>query len=77
MAAIAYFEKTLEDPDTVTYRYGHDEADLEYSFVISKAESRPVMDPDQATMATRLALRGILRSYREYGRWPDRGAGVT
>ena len=77
MAAIVYFEKILEDVDTVTYRYGHDEEDLAYSFTISKADSRPIMNPDKATMVTRLALRGIMRSYREYGRWPERGAGYT
>ena len=77
MAAIAYFEKTLEDAETVTYRYGHDEESPEYSFTISKADLRPMMDPDEATMATRLAFSGIMRSYREYHRWPERGAGVT
>jgi hypothetical protein len=77
VAAIVYFEKVLEDVDTVTYRYGHDEEDLRHSFTISKADARPIMDPDKATMAIQLALGGIMRSYRKHGRWPERGAGVT
>lgn len=76
MAAISYFAKTVEDAETVTYRYGHEE-ELEHSFVIDKASERPVMDPDEATIFTRVALKGILRSFHEYGRWPERGAGVT
>jgi hypothetical protein len=61
----------------VTYRYGRDEEDLEHSFTISKASLRPIMEPDKATMTTRLALSGIMRGYRTQGRWPERGAGVT
>jgi hypothetical protein len=77
VAAIAYFEKAVEDVETVTYRYGHDEEDLKHSFTIRKADLRPMMDPDKATMATRLALTAIVKGYRKHGRWPERGAGVT
>jgi hypothetical protein len=61
----------------VTYRYGPDENDLKYSFIISKAEKRPTDDPEKATFDARLAWSGIRRGYRKLGRWPDRGAGYT
>ena len=77
MAAIAYFEKAVEDGETVTYRYGFDEEVLEHSFTISKAEQRPITDPEQSTMAARLAFTAIIKGYRKQGSWPERGAGYT
>lgn len=77
MGAIVYFEKTLEDTEHVTYRYGPQEDNLEYSFLISKADRIPTDDPEQSTFNARLAFRGIMRGYQELGRWPDRGAGYT
>jgi hypothetical protein len=77
MAAIVYFEKTLEDVDTVTYRYGDDEDDLEDSFSIRKADRRLTGDPEKVPFYVQLALSGIMRGYREQGRWPERGAGIT
>jgi hypothetical protein len=50
---------------------------LDYSFTIDKANRRPFDDPDQATAVARLALSGIIRSYRTQGSWPERGAGYT
>lgn len=32
MALIAYFEKTVEDAERVTYRFGAEEDELDYSF---------------------------------------------
>ena len=61
----------------MTYRFGAEEDELDYSFTIDKANRRPVEDPDQSTAVARLALSGIMRSYRTQGRWPDRGAGYT
>jgi hypothetical protein len=77
VALIAYFEKAVEDAEQVTYRFRAEEAELDYSFTIDKTNRRPVKDPDRSTAVSRLAVRGIMRSYREYGRWPDRGAGYT
>jgi hypothetical protein len=77
VAAIVYFEKALEDVDTVTYRYGDDEDDLEDSFSIRKSDRRLTGDPEQVPFYVQLALSGIMRGYREQGRWPERGAGIT
>jgi hypothetical protein len=77
MAAIAYFEKILEDTDHVTYRYGPNEDNLEHSFLINKTDLRPTDDPEKSTLYARLAFRGIIRGYRKLGHWPDRGAGYT
>jgi hypothetical protein len=75
VAAIAYFAKTHEDAETVTYRYGRDEEDLGQQLTIDKAG--PLRYPDGATLLTRLALSGIVHGYRKLGRWPDQGFGAT
>ena len=77
MAAIIYFQKTHEDNEYVTYRFGPDEENPEDSFVITKAVGHPVDDPEKATFDAQLALSGIRRGYRKLGRWLDRGAGYT
>jgi hypothetical protein len=77
MAAIVYFEKTVEDAEQVTYRYGADEAKLEKSFVISKQSMRPDVDPERASFGVQLAFSGILKGYQKQGRWPERGAGYA
>jgi hypothetical protein len=77
VAAISYFQKTLEDPETVTYQYGHDEDDLEYAFTIRKSDLLPVENPERGIMAARLALTAIIKGYRKQGQWPERGAGIT
>jgi hypothetical protein len=77
MAAIVYFQKTVEDTDHVTYRFGLDENNLDESFLISKADQRPTGDPEESTFSARLAFRGIIRGYQKLGRWPERGAGYT
>jgi hypothetical protein len=77
VAAIIYFQKTHEDYEYVTYRFGPDEENPEDSFVITKAVGHPIDDPKKATVDAQLALSGIRRGYRKLGRWPDRGAGYT
>ena len=78
MGAIVYFEKALEDAEQVTYRYGTEEEDFANSFVISKADMRPLdIDPDRASFGEHLAFSGILKVYRRQGTWPDRGAGYA
>jgi hypothetical protein len=77
VAAIVYFEKTLEDAEAVTYRCGHDQDDLKHSMTIRKAVRRPTGDPEKVTFTAQLALSGIMRGYRTLGSWPERGAGVT
>lgn len=78
MGAIVYFEKTLEDTERVTYRYGTEEEDFANSFVITKADMRPAdIDPEKASFGVQVAFSGILKSYRRQGTWPDRGAGYA
>lgn len=42
MAAIVYFEKSLEDTERVTYRDGTDEQDFANSLVINNVDQLPV-----------------------------------
>lgn len=77
MAAIVHFEKTGEDAERVTYRYGADQGNLARSLTIEKANRRPLVDADKVTFNIELAMSGILRAYREQGDWPVRGSGVT
>jgi hypothetical protein len=77
VAAIIYFQKTHEDYEYVTYRFGPDEENPEDSFVITKAVGHPIDDPKKATVDARLAFRGIMQGYRTQGKWPECGAGYT
>ena len=77
MAAIAYFEKTLEDADRVTYSYGKNEDDLDRSITIRKADQRPADDRLPPGITGELAFGAIVRGYRKQGEWPARGAGYT
>lgn len=77
MAAIVYFEKTVEDSDQVTHRFGLDENSLDQPLLISKADQRPTGDPEESTFDARLAYRGIIRGLQTLGHWPERGAGHT
>lgn len=76
MGAIIYFEKSVEDAERVTYRYGTEEQDFAHSLVIDKTGQLPVdVDPEKASVSVQIAFGGILKSFRTKGVWPDSGAG--
>lgn len=78
MGAIVYFEKSLEDAERVTYRYGTEEQDFANSLVINKVDELPVdVDPEKASFGVQVAFSGILKGYRNKGSWPDKGAGYA
>jgi hypothetical protein len=78
VGAIVYFEKTLEDSEHVTYRYGTEEEEFAHAVVISKSNMLPVdVDPEKASVGVELAFNGIIKGYRRQGKWPERGAGYA
>ena len=74
MAATSYYEKVDEDDDHVEYRYGVEPDDMVRSLAIDKRSLLPEAEAGHVGMTGRMALSRILRTYRERGEWPERGA---
>lgn len=76
MGAIIYFEKSREDAEQVTYRYGTEAQGFVHALVIDKTAQRPKdVDRERASASVQIAYGGILKAFRNKGEWPDSGAG--
>ena len=73
MAILAYFEKTAEDPATVSYRWGDGPDQLDRELVMDKATSRPVPGDQDPTIQYMAVVRKVFALRETSGRWPERG----
>lgn len=74
MAATSYYEKIREDEDQVEYRYGSEPSDLAGLLAIDKRSLCPCSATDRLGLTAQMAAGRIIRTYRERGEWPERGA---
>jgi len=73
MAVYLVYEKVLETPRAVEYRYGPDESRLTTSVVLDPGDptAHPITGGGDPVLPT--VVRGIVRRHRATGSWPVRG----
>jgi hypothetical protein len=73
MAVHLVYEKVLQTPREVEYRFGTDESRLTTSVVLDPRD--PTAQPTVRGTGTRVptVVRGIVKRQRATGSWPDRG----
>jgi len=73
MAVYLEYEKVLETPRAVEYRYGPDESRLTTSLVLDPGDPTAQPGTRGGDPMTPTVVRGIVRRQRASGSWPVRG----
>ena len=73
MAAIAYYNKILEDEQSVTYEYGPDKSSMSAHLTIGKVSRRPTSTDLELGLLGKMVLGRVLRERGSNPGWPENG----
>ncbi|MEU4205466.1 hypothetical protein [Streptomyces sp. NPDC026294] len=77
MAALVYFKKISEDPNTITYSFGEDPPEMTRRLSLDRTTRRAQPDDGNIDYLFLKASRKINATYDERGEWPERGMSAS
>ncbi|GAA3655812.1 hypothetical protein ACG5V6_25705 [Streptomyces chitinivorans] len=73
MAILVYYRKLSEDASTVRYAFGGHPAETDRVMTLDKASYEADPDDGGRTFGFHATVRGIARTHRASGTWPEHG----